>query len=156
MSAVRLPSPRDRWKENRGVVNGLWRFDARENADRLSGYFVRASVDDAASLSGRYQVRVGIDRSWIWGKSTEVAVLPDGWTYSMNKVVDDGHTVNIGDVVDVRTEIGSNIESLIRIIRKCDQQALPDENPDWNIGCKSVDSFVSSGYAGETYFLTAF
>ena len=33
---------------------------------------------------------------------------------------------------------------------------MPGENPDWNIGCKFVDSFGSSGYAGETYFLTAF
>lgn len=142
--------------EYRGVVNGLWRFDPDENVDRLEGHLTRASADQAAGLADRHQVRVGIDRSLFLGKASEVTVLPEGWTYSMDRVVNDGRTINIGDVVQIRADAGSSIEVLTDIVRKCDQPALPDENPDWDIGCKFVESFGRSGYAGETYFLTAF
>ncbi len=142
--------------EFRGVVNGLWRFDPNENRDRLEGYLTGASEDQVARLADRHQVRVGIDRSLFLGEASEVTILPEGWTYSMDRVVDNGRTINIGDVVQIRSEAGSSVEVLTGIVRKCDQPALPDENADWDIGCKFVDSFGRSGYAGETYFLTAF
>jgi hypothetical protein len=143
-------------KVYRGVVNGLWRYDPKENTKRLTSSLGGASVADAQSLASRYQVRVGIDRSWWWGKFSEVVALPEGWTYSLQNVVNDSRTVNIGDIVDIRTEAGKGFETLIRIVRKCDEQPEPDENHDWNIGCKSVDAFGSNGYAGEVYYLTVF
>jgi hypothetical protein len=141
---------------HRGVVNGLWRYDPLENVKRLTGHLSGASSDDAQRLANHYQVRVGIDRSWWWGTFSEVAVLPEGWTYSLDKVVDDGRTVNIGDVVEIRTDAGKTFETFVRIIRKCDQPPVSDENPDWSIGCKSVDAFRPDGYAGEVYYLTTF
>ena len=46
----------------------------------------------------RYQVRVGIDRSVFIAEVSEVAVLPEGWTYSLDTIIDDGRTINVGDV----------------------------------------------------------
>jgi len=140
----------------RGVINGLWRYDAKENTERLQGPFCEADPLVAFELSDRYQVRVGIDRSWFIGESSEVVVLPDGWAYSLDVVVSDGRTVNIGDVVEIYLQPSRGIRSVTAIVRKCDQSPLPNENKDWNIGCKSAGPFNSRGYAGEKYYLTAF
>lgn len=140
----------------RGVINGLWQFDPQQNAERLTGEFGGAGTGPAAEFANRYQVRVGIKRSWFLGQSSEISVLPEGWTYSLDRVVDDGRTVNIGDVVDIRTEPGTRLESVVRIVRKCDRTPLPDESSDWDIGCKLEHHFGSNGYAGEVYVLTGF
>jgi hypothetical protein len=140
----------------RGVVNGLWRYDAAENIERLQGPFGETDPQDALQLSDRYQVRVGIDRSWFLGEFSEVVVLPAGWTYSPDVVVSDGRTINIGDVVKVHLQPSRGIRSVTELVRKCDESPLPDENKDWNIGCRSAGTFNSRGYAGEKYYLTGF
>ena len=140
----------------RGVVNGLWRYDSAQNADRLTKIAVGASESEAAEFSDRYQVRVGIDRGVLVAKFVEVVPLPAGWTYSLDKVIDDGQTVNVGDVVEIRTIIGSRIIPLVQIVRKCDEAPMPGENRDWRLGCRSYESFQSNGYAGEVYVLTGF
>lgn len=141
----------------RGVVNGLWRFDQDENAGRLlKGYLpAESAAMMAPALAERHQVRVGIDRGVI-GKFSDVSVLPVGWTHSLDKVVDDGRTVNIGDVVDIQTVIGTKITTVVAIARKCDRAPLAGENPDWNIGCKLAYQFGANGYAGSKYYLTVF
>lgn len=139
-----------------GVVNGLWRYEPGQNVDRLTKMAVGASEREAAEFSDRYQVRVGIDRGILVAKFVEVVPLPDGWTHSLDSVIDDGQTVNVGDVVEIRTSIGSRIIPLVRIVRKCDEAPLPGENRDWRFGCKTYDSFRSNGYAGEVYVLTGF
>jgi hypothetical protein len=140
----------------RGVVNGLWRFDPSQNAHRLTKTAVGASQSEAAAFYDRYQVRVGIDRGHFIAKFVEVVPLPVGWKYSLDKIIDDGRTVNVGDVVDIRTARGSRIIPLAQIVRKCDRDPLPNENPDWKIGCKAYKSFNSNGYAGEVYVMTGF
>lgn len=140
----------------RGVVNGLWRFDPSQNVHRLTKMEVGASQSEAAAFYDRYQVRVGIDRGYFIAKFVEVVPLPVGWKYSLDKIIDDGRTVNVGDVVDIRIISGSRIIPLAQIVRKCDRAPLPDENPDWKIGCKIYESFKSNGYAGEVYIMTGF
>jgi hypothetical protein len=140
----------------RGVINGLWQFDPQQNAERLTGEFGGVSAGSAEDFADRYQVRVGIKRSWLLGQSSEISVLPEGWSYSLDRVVDDGQTVKIGDVVDIQTEPGTRLESVVRIVRQCDQPPVPGENHDWDIGCKLEHRFGSNGYAGEVYVLTAF
>jgi hypothetical protein len=110
----------------------------------------------ATQLSNRYLVRVGINRSYFIGRFLEFVALPEGWTYSTDEVVNDGHTINIGDVVDVRGHVGTNVESVIAIVRKCDAQPVPDENKDWNIGCGRIEAFDSAGFGGNKYYLSVF
>ena len=140
----------------RGVVNGVWKYDPAANRKRLQGPHVEASPEDAARLADRHQVRVGIDRSLIIGEYSEVVLLPDGWSYSLDALVDDGRTVNVGDVVEVRQVPASGLQTVTTIVRKCSEPPLPEENPDWDIGCKRIESFHRDGYGGETYYLTAF
>ncbi|MFO1394208.1 MAG: hypothetical protein U1F09_10655 [Steroidobacteraceae bacterium] len=143
-------------KSYRGVVNGVWKYDTTANEKRLTGPYCEASAEDAAQLADRYQVRVGIDRGMFIGEFSEVVLLPPGWSYSLDAVVNDGRTINVGDVVEVRLEPARGLRTVTGLVRKCDQAPLPDENPDWNIGCKRVEAFHKDGYGGETYYLTGF
>jgi hypothetical protein len=138
-----------------GVVNGLWQCDTEQNSKRLAGMFVRATPTEIPSLANRCQVRVGIDKAVV-GESREIVVLPEAWRYSLDAVIDDGRTVNLGDVVVVTRHAESRLSSLDRIERKCSAPAAPTENKDWNIGCKSAERFDSRGYAGERYFWLGF
>jgi hypothetical protein len=148
-------APYSEEKMLRGVVNGFWEFDPDRNMARLQSPFAKADKELAKELADRHLIRVGINRSiWI-GRSLEVVALPNGWTYSLVEPVDDGKTINIGDVVDVRGHVGTNVESVVSIVRKCNATPLPDENKNWSIGCKHVDSFDANGY-GEKYYWTAF
>ena len=140
----------------RGVVRGLWRYGPKENVDRFTRFSVGASSSEAAGFANRYQVRIGIDLNMFGYMAVEVVPLPEGWTYSLDKVIDDGRTVNVGDIVDIRTTVGARIVPLVAIVRKCDAAPLPGENRDWPIGCKTYDSFRSNGYAGEVGALTGF
>jgi hypothetical protein len=141
---------------SRGVVNGVWQYDPTRNSERLQGRFVGLSPDDARTLVGRYQVRVGIDRGWFVFRADDVVVLPAGWTYSLAAVIDNGRTINVGDVVQLRTLAGTHLNLLESIVRKCDSPPIPGENKDWDIGCKAVKYFDASGYGGERYYLTGF
>jgi len=140
----------------RGVVNGLWEFDVVRNEQRLKGTYAKASPSEARELATRYQVRVGIDRSIFVYKAAEIVVLPEGWTHSPKSLVDDGRTINIGDVIEMRGRVGTNFEIVQVIVRKCDEAPVPGENKDWNIGCRTIEAFDSRGYAGERYYLTGF
>jgi hypothetical protein len=140
----------------RGVVNGLWQYDYSQNVERLQGAFTHTSPERASDLGARYQVRVGIDRSVFVYEASEVAVLPEGWAYSLGSIVDDGRTINVGDVVELRGEIGTSLDHVVVILRKCNAPPVPGESKDWNIGCKSVKDFDKRGYGGEKYYLTGF
>ena len=140
----------------RGVVRGLWRYGSEENVERLTRISVGASASEAASFANRYQVRVGIEVNAFMFKAFKVVPLPEGWTYSLDKVIDDGRTVNVGDIVDIRSTIGSRIVPMVAIIRKCDDVPLPGENREWQLACKSYDSFGPHGYAGEVDALTGY
>ena len=72
------------------------------------------------------------------GRAREVVLLPDGWMYSLDAVIDDGRTVNIGDVVVATRSTDALLSRLNSIVRKCDAPALRNENRDWNIGCRRV------------------
>ena len=143
-------------KTYRGVVNGFWQYDATRNKARLTGSWGKAEEATASALASRYLVRMGIDRSYVAGKFAGLVVLPEGWVYSLADVIDDGRTINIGDVVDTRTIIGTNLVEVVAIVRKCNAAAVPDENKDWSIGCTQVKGFDSFGYAGKRYFLSIF
>ena len=129
---------------------------SRKNEARLKGAFARADDKLARELIDRHLVRVGINRSFFVGSFLDVVALPEGWTYSLEKVVDDGHTINVGDVVDVRGHIGTNMESVISIVRKCNAIPVPGENKDWSIGCKRIEAFDASGYGGDKHYLSGF
>jgi hypothetical protein len=143
-------------KVTRGVVNGLWEHDTDRNRARLKSLFAGADESLATELSSRYLVRVGINRSYLFGSFSEFVALPDGWVYSMDAVVNDGRTINVGDVVDIRGHIGTNLESVVAIVRKCDAQPVPGENKDWSIGCRRIEAFDSSGFGGTKYWLSVF
>ena len=143
-------------QESRGVVNGFWEYDPAKNEARLKGAFAKAGDELAKELANRHLVRVGVNRSLFVGSSLEVVALPDGWTYSLEEVVDDGRTINVGDVVDVRGHIGTNVESIIAIVRKCSVTPMPSENKDWNIGCKRIETFDVSGYGGDKHYWSVF
>lgn len=140
----------------RGVVNGYWQYDPQRNADRLRSTWGKADETQVAALANRYLVRMGIDRSYMFGRFAGLVVLPDGWTYSLTEVIDDGRTINIGDVVDTRTIVGTNLVEITAIVRKCNAAVTPGENKDWIIGCIEVDGFDSFGYAGKRYYLSIF
>jgi hypothetical protein len=143
-------------KVSRGVVNGFWEYDPAKNKTRLKGAFAKAGDELAKELADRHLVRVGINRSYFVGRFLDVVALPEGWTYSLEKVVDDGRTINVGDVVDVRGHIGTNVEAVIAIVRKCSATPVPDENKDWSIGCKRIETFDASGYGGDKQYLSVF
>lgn len=149
-------SPYSTEEVSRGVVNGLWEYDPPKNLVRLTGMFAGAEDQLAAQLADRHLVRVGINRSFFVAEFLEIVVLPEGWKYSLDAVVNDGRTINVGDVVDVRGHIGTNVESVIAIVRKCHAPPVPDENKDWNIGCKRVEGFDARGYGGEKHYLSGF
>jgi hypothetical protein len=136
-------------REIRGVVRGLWSYSPEQNTHRLTRLSIGASESEAAPFAGRYQVRVGVWNNAFAYYAIKVVPLPEGWTYSLGEVVNDGRTVNVGDVVDLRTIVGQRIIPLVRIVRKCDQAPSPDESEDWQLGCKSYDGFNDKGYAGD-------
>ncbi len=155
--AISFPdSPYSDEKVSRGVVNGFWEYDPAKNEARLKGAFAKAGDELAKELANRHLVRVGINRSYFFGHSLEIVALPEGWTYSLEEVVDDGRTINVGDVVDVRGHIGTGVESVIALVRKCSATPMPGENKDWSIGCKSIETFDASGYGGDKYYMSAF
>jgi hypothetical protein len=140
----------------RGVVNGLWKHDTEGNSRRLQGAFVDATEAEAGLLADQHQVRVGINRSYFVASFLEIVLLPKDWSYSLDEVVDDGHTINVGDVVDVQPRVGTKITTVTSIVRKCNAAPAPDENKDWAIGCKPVEEFDSRGYGGQKYYLSGF
>ena len=140
-----------------GVVNGLWRYDRDENRTRLERDRERFDEAQIEELSGRYLVRVGIERGVFRGLFSEYAVLPEGWTYSQAEVVNDGRTVNVGDVVTLRGTRQSLVDQVVAIRRKCDMPPVSGERREWNIGCVAINVFEEPwGYGGKYYPLAVF
>ena len=152
-------SPRGRpgpEEEAAGVVNGLWRYNLQENQRRLrrDHLFERSEIP---ALADRYMVRVGISRNALTGSFAEYVLLPEGWRYSAIDVVDDGKTINVGDVVVLRVAKPRRTDYLIGIKRKCSAPPASDERPEWSIGCIPVTKFgEKTGYGGEHYFFSVF
>lgn len=138
-------------KMYRGVVFGLWDYDSKANEARLTGPYCEASTVEATRLSDRYQVRVIADRGFFENEGSFVVLLPEGWTYSANAVVDNGHTVNVGDIVNVLVEPARGIRSVVDLVRKCDAPAQPADKRAWTIGCRKVETFNKNGYGGEPH-----
>lgn len=149
----RLPGPEE---ELVGVVNGLWRYSLPENQERLrrDHLFERSEIQ---ALADRHMVRVGISRGVLTGRFAEYVLLPEGWRYSAIDVVDDGKTINVGDVVVLRAAKPRRTDYLIGIKRKCNAPPASGERPEWSIGCIPVTKFgKKTGYGGEQYVFSIF
>ena len=153
--SIQVPRQLETEQEMVGVVNGLWLFDPEANRKRLASD-KGIAPEILESLSENHQVRVGIKRSILVGSAAVVVVLPDGWRYSATEVVDDGVTVNVGDIVRIRGARGRQVDYLVRIERKCNKPATGPEPWGFDLGCQAVTDFDSNGYGGEKYFLTMF
>jgi hypothetical protein len=139
-----------------GVVIGLWKLDTEKNRERLSRERSLTTAE-VEGLADRAQVRVGLRRSVIWGQFSEVVVLPENWRFSTAAIVDDGVTVNVGDVVMIRGAKGRRIDFLDSIVRKCNAPPLPNEKWGFDLGCRQVDKFSErTGYGGQNYIFTVF
>lgn len=140
-----------------GVVNGVWKYDQTENAERMREWHSRTDEASIAGLSKRYQVRVGVRRNGPFGDYSEVVVLPEGWSYSDVAVIDNGVTISVGDIVEIENRVGTNLEFLLKLVRKCSAAPVAGERPEWNIGCKAIHGYDERGYGGEHYgLLTTF
>ena len=139
-----------------GVVIGLWKLDTEKNRERLSRE-TSLTTTEVEEFADRAQVRVGIRRSVVWGRLSEVVVLPEDWRYSTGTIVDDGVTINVGDIVTIRGARGHRVDFLESIVRKCNAPARPDEEWGFDLGCRNVDQFSErTGYGGESYVFTVF
>ncbi|MEM1155488.1 MAG: hypothetical protein AAGI44_15235 [Pseudomonadota bacterium] len=149
--------PRGEEYEIIGVVNGVWKYDIIENRERLEEFLTDRQKQDIEKLAQRYQVRVGVERSYFYGGSfVEIALLPEGWSYTTSAEPSAGNIVNPGDVVKVRAQKGRAVDYVIGIYRKCDDAAKPEELSEHGIGCFEVKTFSEDGYGGEKYYWSAF
>lgn len=156
--AIRIPIPASmigQDEEHMGVVIGLWQLDMKGNRERLSQDST-LSAKEIDNLTPRPQVRVGIQRSLLWGLAAEVVVLPENWKFSTTAVINDGITVNVGDVVLIRGAVGRRVDYLLSILRKCDDAPVPNERWGFDLGCRRVEEFDGTGYGGEYYIFTMF
>lgn len=149
----------------RGVVNGLYEFDPEKTLAALKKYDEHLSPEEMAEISQMYIVRVGLDRVSalyaispikIGAKWIDYVVLPRGWTHSPGEISDEPRVINVGDIIDVVVEKGRRYDFALDLVRKCTEPPAEDENPDWDIGCKTYDGYNDWGYAGEQYVFRAF
>lgn len=139
------------------MVNGLWRYDLAENKIRLQQDKRLLSEARIEELSTRYLVRVGMRRSNLNPRIAEYVVLPEGWRFSPVDIVNDGRTVNVGDIVTLKVASPRMVDYLTGIERKCDSTPDASERPEWQIGCTAVTAFGDkSGYGGKHYYWTGF
>jgi hypothetical protein len=158
-----------------GLVNGLWRHETAENEVRLSKHPDLLGDIDPVKSRDQCQVRVGFKRGYTYpvpfpgpgpvplllpfsttGFASEYVLLPPGWKSSLKEVVNDGATINVGDIVEVRVQKGRIGDWLVRLIRKCNDAPAKGEPRAWKLGCRGYDAFDEHGYAGEKYYWTAF
>jgi hypothetical protein len=155
-TAIRLPTSLGPDQEIMGVVIGLWEVDMKRNRERLSQE-PSLSTKEIDDLTPRAQVRIGVRRGLFWGRFAEVVVLPENWTFSTTAVINDGVTVNVGDVVLIRGAMGRRVDFLLSILRKCDASPMPLEGWGFDLGCRRVEEFNQrTGYGGEYYIFTVF
>jgi hypothetical protein len=149
----------------RGVVNGLYKFDPDKTLADLEKYDEHLSAEVMSEYSQRYVVRVGVDRApalsvispvVVGAEWLDYVILPAGWTHDPFEISVEPHVINVGDIVDVRVRKGRRYDFFVTVVRKCNENPAEDENPDWDIGCKTYDGFNKYGYAGEYYFFRLF
>jgi len=155
----------------RGVVNGLRKFDPEATAAKLKKKMKSLGEDEISALSQQYVVRVGINRApeipipigWLvlsasTGKAAERVFLPESWSFNVTEISTEPNVINVGDVVDIRVQKNRHYNFLVSILRKCYEDPLEDENPDWNIGCHTYteDDWGSDDYIGKSYLFTRF
>lgn len=150
-----------------GVVNGLWNCTATQNRARLDKYKKYLGTINPGTVEPQCQVRVGVQqlgRMWdsgprppkTWHPFIELVILPPDWRVELADIIDDGRTVNFGDIVEVSYQNFRVANPLIRIVRKCNAARDPSELPEWQIGCRKFDGFDAGGYAGDHYVWTVF
>ena len=161
----RLHTPSGEVSVVRGVVNGVYRYDPEDTLQRMTKYDDHLSQEEISDYSQRYVVRVGIDRAptisvispvVLGARWADYVVLPEGWTHDPFAISEESTVVNVGDIVEIAIQKGRHYDFFRSLVRKCNEPALEDENPDWNIGCKTYDEFEKSGYAGEYYTFRMF
>ncbi|MEQ9009459.1 MAG: hypothetical protein RLP12_16365 [Ekhidna sp.] len=139
----RVDDPRGQPEVVRGVINGVYKYDPEQTREQLEEWDSHLSSSDIEAFSERYIVRVGIDRQStmsaisgfitgvIWGISfADYVLLPPGWIYSYSEIVNFPNFVNVGDVVDIEIQTGRSFDHFVALVRKCNEQPEPDENPD--------------------------
>ena len=150
-----------------GVINGLWEYNPEWTRGQLQKHMPYLSAAEIEEYSQRYAVRVGINRAVVIplpvtvlrSEASTYVLLPAGWSHSLSGRSPDPKVINVGDIVRVRVQPGRRFDFVEDLVRKCDAPALPSENRDWNIGCKTYKKYTKwghNGYAGERYFLTSF
>ena len=79
-----------------GVVIGLYKYDPRENKERLEEYLPRDKSDEANKLSTLYQVKVRMRYiPGIYYLASEIVLLPNGWAYTSSDVPETAPIVNL-------------------------------------------------------------
>ncbi len=139
-----------------GVVNGLWRYDIEQNEKRLRKLLPSATDSEIQDKTKRYQVRVGIDKSFFMGRVVEVALLPEGWSHTTKTDAKTAVEIQPGDVVVLLAQKGRLVDKVIAIHRRCNDAPTEEERPEHSIGCFEVTEFKDSGYGGKSYFFSAF
>ncbi len=152
-----LQIPRGEEQEIIGVVNGLWKYDVAENRRRLDKWLPKEGEEHLRQLGNRYQVRLGVKRSIVGGSAAaEVAILPEGWTFTTKANATIPTVVQPGDLVVIMSKKGRAVDKVIKLYRRCDESQKEKEKPELSIGCFEVKKFRHNGYGGKWYFWTAF
>ena len=144
----------------RGVVNGLYKLDSDQTLADLQEYDEHLSAEVMTEYANRYAVRVGVN--WapalsvispivIGARWLDYVLLPADWKHSPTEFSNEPQVINVGDIVDVKVRRGRRYDFFVALVRKCDEDPAEDENPDWDIGCKTYEGFNDKGYAGEYY-----
>ncbi len=139
-----------------GVVNGLWEYDVEQNKERLRKHLPSATENQVVEWSTRYQVRVGVSRSFLGGKAAEVALLPVGWAHTSSNDATSASVIQPGDVVVLTARKGRRVDFVKAIHRRCDDLPTTSERPEHDIGCFDVEEFGRSGYGGKKFVIDAF
>jgi hypothetical protein len=158
------PDPKGEARVIRGVVNGLWKYDPEKTLAHMAKYDEHLTPEQRQEYSGRYIVRVGVNRGppieilspFALGKWVEYVVLPPDWSHDALAVSNDPKVINVGDVVDVWAQKGRYYDFLNALVRQCDAPPVAEENKDWSIGCKTYNGFDKAGFAGDYHYFRSF
>ncbi len=141
-----------------GVVIGVYRLTEKDNTRRLLGQHGKIQREMLDVWKKRQLVRVLLDEHWhiplvaSSADHAELVALPSDWRVMSNELVNDGKTINIGDIVRTETVIGATLEQVTAIVRKCNASPAVDENVDWQIGCKFRKLRKNRSYIGLRYW----
>ena len=159
------PSPEGDEEIVRGVVNGIYNYNPEKTRRVMIKFDEHLQPEEIERLSQQYVVRVGIDRAppivaispiYFGFRFSDNVILPEGWTSDPHTISEERNVINVGDVVDIRTQKGRAFDYAVSLVRKCFEPPAKDENPDWDLGCKTYEKYNSKDYAGEQYFFRPF